>query len=69
MFFVYVLQNSKGTFYIGHTGNFVERLRITIGRIALKVITLEKTDRGNLFGVRSTNLVVLPCNVSAKLSA
>jgi putative endonuclease len=27
MFFVYVLQNSKGTFYIGHTGNFVERLK------------------------------------------
>ena len=27
MFWVYVLQNSRGKLYVGHTGNLVERLK------------------------------------------
>ena len=43
MFWVYVLENPVGKYYIGQTGDLTDDCEITIEPIALMAISLERT--------------------------
>jgi len=68
MFWVYVLENAKGQFYIGHTNNLKIGFQVIIEPPKHSANSREKMVRGDWFGQRSMPIVQSLCSASAKLN-
>ncbi len=67
MFWVYVLQNPTGNFYIGHTDNLEPESPVIIEQIRSAENLREKTGRGLWCGLKSIQIDQALCDASAKL--
>ena len=68
MFWVYVLENARGTFYVGQTENIAQRVTDHNRTDCFEGHFTRKNGRGNSFGGRHTIPAVLPCNENDKSS-
>ncbi|MDT4967368.1 MAG: hypothetical protein QOJ64_2105 [Acidobacteriota bacterium] len=68
MFCVYVLQNPRGSFYIGQTGDIAKRLKDHNRTDSHEVISHGKTARGSSYGQNHTIHEALQFCVSGKSS-
>jgi len=67
MFWVYVLENTKGQFYIGHRDNLGNRVTSHNRTDKISGNLREKTDRGRWCGLNSIQIAQALCDASAKL--